>query len=137
MQRIFLVLAVLMSFVFMLSPTSVEARECWGCRCKVECWSNGVCRDVCRDSCGQFCFAEPEAVNFTPFEPMDNSRPGVGPTGKSCPTSHPIKGNFTTYDGSRCIAHRPGGGSYAKTIPERCYSTIEEAKADGCRAAKR
>jgi hypothetical protein len=65
------------------------------------------------------------------------ARPGVLPTGGACPFSHPIKGNFTTYDGSRCIAHRPGGTSYHKTRAERCYSDMTEAVSDGCRPAKR
>lgn len=54
-----------------------------------------------------------------------------------CPSTHPIKGNFTTYSGERCIYHVPGGRFYNKTKPERCYATAEEAKADGCRASKR
>ena len=33
------------------------------------------------------------------------TRPGVPPQGMSCPVSHPIKGNFTTYSGERCIHH--------------------------------
>jgi len=33
------------------------------------------------------------------------TRPGVPPQGMSCPVSHPIKGNFTTHSGERCIHH--------------------------------
>ena len=40
-----------------------------------------------------------------------------------CPGSHPIKGNFTTYSGERCIYHVPGGGFYGKTRPEQCYAS--------------
>lgn len=124
-----------------LSPTVAEAHECYGCSCTTECWRNGVCREVCRDSCGHFCFAGgdavPEALNYTPFDPKDTDRPGMAPTGFQCPSSYPIKGNFTTYDGSRCIAHRPGGNSYNRTRHERCYATMEDAVADGCRPAKR
>lgn len=65
------------------------------------------------------------------------SRPGVPPQGMSCPVSHPIKGNFTTYSGERCIYHVPGGEFYGKTRPERCYATEAEAVADGCRRSKR
>jgi hypothetical protein len=43
----------------------------------------------------------------------------------TCPTTHPIKGNFTTYSGERCIYHVPGGEFYVKTNPERCYATDE------------
>ena len=33
------------------------------------------------------------------------SRPGVPAQGMSCPVTHLIKGNFTTYSGERCIYH--------------------------------
>ena len=55
----------------------------------------------------------------------------------TCPVSHPIKGNFTTYSGEICIYHVPGGRFYAQTKPERCYATWEEAVRDGCRRSKR
>src|SRR5438128_2014763 len=62
-------------------------------------------------------------------------RPGVPPKDAwTCPTNAPIKGNFTTYSGERCIYHRPGGLFYGKTKPERCYANDEEARLDGCRA---
>jgi hypothetical protein len=41
----------------------------------------------------------------------------------TCPLTHPIKGNFTTYSGERCIYHMKGGQFYGKTKPERCYAT--------------
>ena len=59
------------------------------------------------------------------------------PTGPNCPSAYPIKGNFKTSDGSRCIAHAPGDRSYNRTRPEKCYATMEDAIADGCRPAKR
>jgi hypothetical protein len=41
---------------YLLMPIpAAECRDCYGCSCKVECWSNGTCKTVCRDSCGQFC----------------------------------------------------------------------------------
>lgn len=49
-----------------------------------------------------------------------------------CPPSHPIKGNFTTRSGERCIYHMPGQRWYGKTNPERCYATEEEARHDSC-----
>jgi hypothetical protein len=55
----------------------------------------------------------------------------------SCPVSHPIKGNFTTYSGEPCIHHLPGGEFYGKTRPERCYATEADAVRDGCRRSKR
>ncbi len=63
---------------------------------------------------------------------------GVAPVDAwTCPKPHPIKGNFTTYTGERCIYHMPGGGYYQKTKPERCYATEDEARQDGCRRSKR
>ncbi len=63
---------------------------------------------------------------------------GVAPVDAwTCPASHPIKGNFTTYSGEPCIYHVPGGQFYRKTKPERCYATEEEAVKDGCRRSKR
>src|SRR2546422_10347438 len=61
----------------------------------------------------------------------------VPPVSHDRPTTHPIKGNFTTYSGERCIYHGPGGQFYDKTKPERCYATKEEARQEGCRRSKR
>jgi hypothetical protein len=67
-----------------------------------------------------------------------DTRPGVPPKDAwTCPVTHPIKGNFTTYSGERCIYHVPGGQFYGKTKPERCFATEEEARRDGCRKSKR
>lgn len=54
----------------------------------------------------------------------------------TCPASHPIKGNLTTRTGE-CIYHVPGGAFYAKTKPERCFSSEENAQQAGCRRSKR
>ncbi len=48
-------------------------------------------------------------------------------TGGTCPATHPIKGNFTTYSGERCIYHAPGGQFYYRTRPERCYTAEQDA----------
>jgi micrococcal nuclease len=64
--------------------------------------------------------------------------PGVQPRDAwNCPATHPIKGNFTTSSGERCIYHPPGGEFYGNTKPERCYASGEEAVRDGCRASRR
>jgi hypothetical protein len=55
----------------------------------------------------------------------------------TCPATHPIKGNVTTYSGETCIYHPPSGAFYGKTKPEQCYASIDEARQDGCRASKR
>jgi micrococcal nuclease len=65
-------------------------------------------------------------------------RPGVPPESAwTCPSSQPIKGNFTTYSGERCIYHVPGGQFYGRTKPERCYAMAEEALKHGCQGSKR
>jgi len=50
----------------------------------------------------------------------------------SCPASHPIKAK----DGSG-LYHVPGGNAYERTIPDRCYSSVDDAEADGYRPAQR
>jgi hypothetical protein len=70
--------------------------------------------------------------------PQPVGRPGVEPQGAwTCPLSHPIKGNFTTYSGEQCIYHVTADGFYDKTKPERCYATEADARADGCRRSRR
>ncbi len=69
---------------------------------------------------------------------LAQQRHGISPTSAwQCPASHPIKGNFTTYSGERCIYHSPGGQFYEKTKPEMCYVTPADAVADGCRQSRR
>jgi hypothetical protein len=78
-------------------------------------------------------FAGTTAAAQTPV-----ARPGVSPQDAwTCPLSHPIKGNFTTYSGERCIHHLPGGQFHGKTKPERCYAMEADAVKDGCRRSKR
>jgi hypothetical protein len=81
--------------------------------------------------------AQEEKTQPTP--PKGSSKQtGVAPKDAwTCPASHPIKGNFTTYSGERCIYHVQGGQFYSKTKPERCYATEEEARRDGCRRSRR
>jgi hypothetical protein len=56
----------------------------------------------------------------------------VEPTGTVCPTSHPVKAKLSSK-----IFHVPGGASYDRTTPDRCYADAEGAEADGLRPAKR
>jgi hypothetical protein len=71
-------------------------------------------------------------------EVAQSGRPGVPPKNAwTCPVTQPIKGNFTTYSGERCIYHPPTGEFYGKTKPERCYATGDDARQDGCRASSR
>jgi hypothetical protein len=66
--------------------------------------------------------ASPSGAKGGPVEPVD----GV------CPATHPVKAK----ERSR-IFHVPGGLSYARTVPDRCYADAATATADGFRAAKR
>jgi hypothetical protein len=59
------------------------------------------------------------------------------PTGAyTCPSSHPIKGSFSTSAGGRCTFHSPGGESYSRAKPEMCYALPADAVADGCMPAR-
>jgi len=58
--------------------------------------------------------------------------PWVEPLDGACPTTHPVKGKLTSR-----IFHVPGGFSYPRTIPDRCYLDAAAAEADGLRASKR
>jgi micrococcal nuclease len=63
------------------------------------------------------------------------SGPGVAPeTAWTCPAAQPIKGNFSA---GRCIFHLPDTDLYASTRPERCYASVDDARRDGCQAARR
>ena len=87
-----------------------------------------VCGDLghcsgCLDN--QYCLAgQPQLAQSEPrgSKPESQQRPGVPPKDAwTCPSEAPIKGNFTTYSGERCIYHPSGGQFYGKTKPERCY----------------
>jgi hypothetical protein len=69
--------------------------------------------------------ASPETSNASPTWKEPTADGG-------CPKGYPIKANASSR-----IYHVPGGLSYDRTQPERCYATAEAAEADGFRAAKR
>jgi len=50
----------------------------------------------------------------------------------NCPDSHPVKAK----DNSG-LYHVPGGNTYDRTIPDRCYASTEAAEADGYRPSQR
>ena len=56
----------------------------------------------------------------------------IAPVDGRCPDGYPIKAKE-----SSGIYHRPGGLSYDRTGPDRCYPDEAAAEADGFRAAKR
>lgn len=58
--------------------------------------------------------------------------PWVEPEDGACPASHPVKAKLASG-----IFHVPGGLSYERTRPDRCYLDADAATADGLRQAKR
>lgn len=58
--------------------------------------------------------------------------PWVEPIDDTCPASHPVKAKMASG-----IYHVDGGGSYARTKPDRCYLDAAAAEADGLRPPKR
>lgn len=81
------------------------------------------------------------AAGGTTLVPDDDAPPAPAPTaGKSwvepvdgaCPEGYPIKAKI-----SSGIFHQPGGFSYDRTNPDRCYPDAASAEADGLRASKR
>ena len=56
----------------------------------------------------------------------------VEPNGDACPATHPVKAKLSSK-----IFHVPGGQSYDRTRPDRCYRDAAAAEADGLRQAAR
>jgi anti-sigma-K factor RskA len=50
----------------------------------------------------------------------------------ACPEGYPVKAKLASR-----IYHVPGGTSYPRTTPDRCYASPADAEADGFRPAKR
>jgi hypothetical protein len=73
--------------------------------------------------------AQPAPV--APVSAPASAAPWVEPEDGTCPASHPVKANMTSG-----IFHVPGGGSYDRTNPDRCYADEASAESDGLRAAK-
>ena len=72
------------------------------------------------------------AEGEAPAAPAGEREPWVAPTGDACPASHPVKVKLSSR-----IFHVPGGLSYDRTVPDRCYVDASAAEHDGFRAAKR
>ncbi len=56
----------------------------------------------------------------------------VEPEDGACPVTHPVKAKIASG-----IFHVPGGLSYERTRPDRCYVDAAGAESDGLRPAKR
>ena len=66
-------------------------------------------------------------------EPAPSDATWVKPAAAGpCPEGYPVKAKLASK-----IFHVPGGASYERTTPDRCYTSAEAAEADGLRAAKR
>jgi len=52
---------------------------------------------------------------------------------RDCPSTHPVKTDFTTFGGGRCIYRVPGDDFYHRTSPRRCYATVGDAEQEGCK----
>jgi hypothetical protein len=122
-------------------PQDAESQSCPGMIMSPE-WTE--CRRVVHSACAfvgasQSATCEAEALQrHLLAQQIAQQRNGVSPvSGWLCPSTHPIKGNFTTYNGERCIFDVPGGQFYDKTKPEMCYASPADAIADGCRASLR
>lgn len=85
--------------------------------------------------------AEPGAsVTATPPADPDEARPKAwggrrawaNPADGACPDGYPVKAKL-----SSGIFHVPGGLSYERTTPDRCYPDAAAAEADGLRQSKR
>lgn len=67
-----------------------------------------------------------------PVATADVGQVWAEPVDGGCPDGYPIKLKL-----SSGIFHQPGGLSYDRTVPDRCYPDAASAEADGYRAAKR
>jgi hypothetical protein len=67
-----------------------------------------------------------------PVTPDDEAALWVLPKDGACPDGYPVKAKVASR-----IYHVPGGTSYARTTPDRCYATPADAESDGFRPAKR
>ncbi|MDI3329400.1 MAG: hypothetical protein QJR09_01530 [Micrococcus sp.] len=84
---------------------------------------------VAKTSAGVRVQAAPKPAAKPKPQPVSNR---AAPRGKSCPSSHPIKGNADSG-----IYHVPSGAFYGRTVPEACFTTEAAAKAAGYRKSKR
>jgi hypothetical protein len=128
-------------FLLVASSGAAEAESCPGMPISpewIECRKTvlGACAFVGRGQAAASCESDVLQRYLLTQQIAQQQRRGVSPASPwLCPMSHPIKGNFTTYNGERCIFHSPGGQFYDRTKAEICYATPVDAIADGCRAS--
>ena len=76
--------------------------------------------------------AQPFPFPPQPRAPAPVDASCVDPVDGTCPASHPVKAKLRSG-----IFHEPGGASYQRTVPDRCYRDAAAAEADGLRRAQR
>lgn len=76
--------------------------------------------------------ASPETPPSARSTDKDEATAWVAPVEGACPTTHPVK-----LKEASGIYHLPGGLTYDRTVPDRCYRDGASAEADGFRQAKR
>jgi hypothetical protein len=140
----FLLAMVFTLAILPLSPKRAESQSCPGSPMSEE-WSE--CKRAVLSACAYVSPRESAACELAALQGylaarkpvVQRAQSGVRPAFNSwdCPGIYPIKGNFTPYNGERCIFHVPGGQFYQKTKPEMCYANPQDAIADGCRQSLR
>lgn len=74
----------------------------------------------------------PSARKAADLPPTKGRTTWVGPTGRICPPSHPVKAKLSSR-----IFHLPGMAAYNRTTPDRCYVDESSAVEDGFTKSKR
>ena len=72
---------------------------------------------------------EPQPFPFPPQPRAASEAAWVDAVDDTCPATHPVKAKL-----SSGIYHVPGGASYERTKPDRCYLDATAAEADGLHA---
>lgn len=71
------------------------------------------------------------ANDTVPARSIAEDRAWIEPDGRTCPIDHPVKVKLRSG-----IYHVPGGRSYERTVPDRCYRSPTAAENDGYRPAQ-
>jgi hypothetical protein len=81
---------------------------------------------------GDVVAARTSSANTLSVDVAPPSARWTDPVERACPPGFPVKVKLASG-----IYHLPGMLAYDRTVPDRCYSSPEDAEADGFRAAKR
>ena len=100
-------------------------------------WQRRVPTDTARPGWGPAPFPFPPAPRPADGSTVTSADSDGRPTWRepepdgSCPEGFPVKGKSASG-----IFHVPGGASYDRTRPDRCYADAAAAERDGLRAAR-